>query len=222
MGDSSSDLNFSDYGEGKVIGTHKGDFAGNGLINKEAKEIVIPETYKGKRVIEVGQDSFYKTNIESIFISKYITKILRGAFHSCQYLKYVTFDENSKLTFLGAGCFDFTLISSFNFPSTFKEIEKNTHIEEPFYSTTLLTCVSYFGTSDIGFTYLFYNPGSLVAHTYEGYPYKIGTYVPLYDNLKCPEKKFIIKRHSKECTIIPRSHQNTYTSTLLIFFVLSS
>ena len=83
MLDSTADLYFSDYAGGKVVGTHDDGGYGNGLKNKEAKEIIIPEKYLGKKVIEIGYKSFYGTYIESVFVSRYVKSILHSAFFGC-------------------------------------------------------------------------------------------------------------------------------------------
>ena len=49
MKDSRNDLYFSDYGGGKVVGTHNYVSEGNGLKNTDAKEIIIPEIFEGKK-----------------------------------------------------------------------------------------------------------------------------------------------------------------------------
>ena len=66
MTDSTSDLRFTDYNEGKTVGYHDYESftykPGEGLINKEAKEIIIPSLYLGKKIIEIGVSAFRETN----------------------------------------------------------------------------------------------------------------------------------------------------------------
>ena len=95
--DSTADLNFNDYDGGKVVGTHDYVSDGNGLKNKNAKEIIIPETFLNVKVIEIGERSLRGTGIESVFVSKNIKSIRFCAFYECRSLKYITFDANSKL-----------------------------------------------------------------------------------------------------------------------------
>ena len=122
MIDSTNDLNFSDYGGGKVVGTHTQTDSGNGLKNKDAKEIIIPEKYLGSKVIEIGVASFQHTNIESVFVSRYVKSILNGAFYKCPYLKYITFDSKSELESLGINVVGYgTMLESINLPSSLKK-----------------------------------------------------------------------------------------------------
>ena len=104
MKDSTNDLVFSDYEGFKAIGTGSGH--GNGLKNKSATEIIIPEFFQGYKVIAITVAAFRDTNIESCFVSKFIKSILWSSFWNCQSLKYLTFDVNSELETL-----DYDLIS---------------------------------------------------------------------------------------------------------------
>ena len=150
--DSTSDLNFSDYAGGKVVGTHTYVSYGNGLKNKEATEIVIPETYLGLKVIEIGCQSFRTTNIESVFVSRYVKSIQLAAFYNCTSLKYITFDSNSELEYLGYALIHNAQLESINLPASLKSIST---INSIFYYTPTLNCASYFGSNDISFSGLF-------------------------------------------------------------------
>ena len=68
MIDSTNDLSFSDYNSGKVVGTHAYVSIGNGLLNKSATEIIIPERYLGVKVTEIGYCSFQGTKIPRVFL----------------------------------------------------------------------------------------------------------------------------------------------------------
>ena len=146
MKDSRNDLYFSDYEGGKVVGTHTSGSYGNGLKNKDAKEIIIPEIFEGKKIIEVGYDSFRTTNIESIFISRYVKAILFGAFYDCRELKYITFDENSELEHLGVALIYYPKLESINLPASLKTVE--TGGPHNFYYAPSLNCASYFGSNE--------------------------------------------------------------------------
>ena len=80
MTDSTNDLSFSDYNGGKVVGTHAAASNGNGLLNKSLKKVIIPATYLGVRVIEIGNGAFEATKIESVFIPRYVKTITYDAF----------------------------------------------------------------------------------------------------------------------------------------------
>ena len=184
-------LNINDCSTGKVVGTHTSNGKKNALKNKEIKDVFIPEKYLNVKITEIGYESFRETNIESVFISKYVKTILWCAFVDCSLLKYITFDPNSELTQLGTNSFLRTNIISFNFPSSFISLEKDASGYAPFYSISTLTCVSYLGTNDISFNYLFaYITSNIVAHSSSTYQYKIGNLNPVKDNMKCPEKDF--------------------------------
>ena len=206
MTDSRNDLYFSDYGEGKVVGTHTYVSSSNGLKNKDAKEIIIPEFFEGKKIIEIGYDSFRDTSIESIFISRYVKAILFGAFYGCHELKYITFDANSELETLGVALIYYPKLESINLPASLKTVETgNSHA---FYYASSLNCTSYFGSNDISFNLLFHSStifSSFVAHSLPNYQYIIGTYEPVKDGVKCPEKEFEIqlkkKRKGRTCKI---------------------
>ena len=68
MTDSTNDLYFSNYNNGKVVGKHGSGSAGNGLKNKELKKVIIPSFYLGVKVTEIGYQSFDATNIVSVFL----------------------------------------------------------------------------------------------------------------------------------------------------------
>ena len=110
MIDSTADLNFSEYNGIIVVGTHTSEIYGNGLKNKSAKEIIIPERYQGRKVIEIGERAFRETKIESVFIPRYVKTICHAAFWQCNKLKYVTFDARNKLETTDYDILGFTLV----------------------------------------------------------------------------------------------------------------
>ena len=210
MIDSTKDLNFADYKGYKVVGTHSYDSWGNALVNKQATEIIIPEKYLGVKVIAIGVWAFGQTNIESIFISRYIRTILHAAFWDCGSLKYITFDENSELEETDYFIFGYTIIESINMPSSWKSYSTS---DRTFLGNSKLTCFSYLGSMNLSNTKFIENsPDSLVAHANPSYSYNFGTYSPVKDSQKCSEKIFpnqLIKR-KPICTCNRRTNHIQY------------
>ena len=219
MTDSTKDLLFTDYSGGKVVGTHLFESWGNALVNKSAKEIIIPEKYLGVKVTEIGQKAFGQTNIESIFISRYIKTILHAAFWICKSLKYITFDVNSELEETDNDIFASTKIESINIPLSWKSYKT---YGKTFDCNSNLICVSYLGSMDLSYTNFISNsPSSLVAHANPSYSYKFGTYSPVKDSQKCPEKIFLnqMKKRSRGCTCYRRTNRiplNTLITLLVV------
>ena len=195
MIDSTNDLYFSDYEGGKVVGTHTGTSSGNGLKNKEAKEIIIPEKYLGTKVTEIGMYSFWETNIESVFVSRYIKSILYAAFYLCKYLKYITFDSNSELESLGYHLIGSgPIIESINLPSSLKKTLSSS--EPSIYHTPTLKCASYFGNNDLSSSYVFRTSNlssDFVVYTLPSYKYNIKAFTPKRTGQRCQEKRFSIQ-----------------------------
>ena len=219
MIDSTKDLDFNDVDGGKVVGTHSYVSAGNALLNKSAKEIVIPEKYLGVNVIELGYYSFFGTNITAIFIPRFVKTIRHAALWNCHFLKYITFDENNKLESIAYNAIGYTIIESINIPPTWSIYDKTS---QTFYSNSLLTCVSYLGTTDLSFNELINeSPSSLVAHVISSYSYKIGSYSPNKDGKKCPEYRFPHQlNRNRRCTCFRRTNRVPY-NILIVFFVAS-
>ena len=219
MKDPKEYLNFNDYGTGKVVGTHNSASSGNAYKSEIVKDVVIPETFENKRITEIGYYAFRDTSIESIFISKYVKEIRWGAFYNCSSLKYVTFDPKSELTTIGTNSFAYTNLSSFNFPSSFSKIGKDSNGYAPFHAVKTLTCVSYLGSSNINFNYLFAYISPLpAAHSSPSYQYKIGTIEPKKDNKKCKEKYYpFMKRQTINYSNI---HNKKYLSTLIFMLII--
>ena len=219
MTDSTNDLNFSDYNSGKVVGTHTYVSSGNGLLNKSATEIIIPERYLGVKVTEIGYNAFRGTNIVSIFIPIYVKTIMNGALWACYSLKYITFDANSELETTDY-LLSNSLVESINIPASLKTYKKTDYT---FANNKKLSCVSYLGSTDLSYSDFIVNPSSsIVTHAMEGYSYKIGQYSPLTDGQKCPEKTFSIqaKKLSRICTCNIRRNRIPLNS--VITFLITS
>ena len=224
MIDSTNDLNFSDYGRGKVVGTHTETDYGNGLKNKDAKEIIIPEKYLGSKVIEIGVGSFYGTNIESVFVSRYIKSILDRAFHNCTCLKNITFDSNSELESLGSSIIaSGSLIESINLPLSLRE--KIGSSRSSFYGLPNLKCVSYFGKNNLSSSSFFDRTGfssDFVIYTLPSYNYTFKNYEPVRTGQRCEEKAFEIqfmkrrRRLSCQCAKNPNGVNTKIVMILLL------
>ena len=75
MIDSTNDLNFSDYAGGKVVGTHASVKNGNGLKNKEAKEIIIPEKSGNVHFMEQTLNQFLYQDILNQFFMQHFMRV---------------------------------------------------------------------------------------------------------------------------------------------------
>ena len=218
MIDSTLDLSFSDHNGVKVVGTYTAEADGNGLLNKDAKDIIIPERYQGRKVAIVGKSAFRKTNITSVFFSRYIKTIQWASFWECSFLKYMTFDVYSELENFEYDIFGFTSIESVNIPSSLKSYQKANNV---FACNYMLKCVSYLGKTNLNLTrFLYESNESLVAHTLPQYEYKIGTYDATKDSQRCPEKIFPIqlKRRNNVCT--KNRKQDTFLLKLAFLLVI--
>jgi hypothetical protein len=60
-------------------------------------KVVIPETYNGKKVTEIGGGAFYRTTAESVVLSRYIKKVGGHAFYESETLKSITFSPNLEI-----------------------------------------------------------------------------------------------------------------------------
>ena len=114
-------------------------------------------------------------------------------------------------------------LESINLPASFKTAQ--TGPEWNIYKAPSLNCVSYFGSNNISFQYLFYSvSSSFVAHSLPNYPYKIGTYEPRKDGIKCPEKAFEFQikksRNGCSCKIIRCSKSSLFLFSY-VFLVYS-
>ena len=80
-------------------------------------DVVIPNTYNGKPVTEIADQSFWINNeyITSITVPDSVTKIGTYAFSDCRALKTITFGKSSKLDYIGEkafwACYELSSIS---------------------------------------------------------------------------------------------------------------
>ena len=77
-----SDFNYdlNKEGTGVVIQSYKG----------KATNVVIPSVIEDFPVVELGEDAFFETNVESVVIPDSITELGSDVFRGCEYLKKVT------------------------------------------------------------------------------------------------------------------------------------
>lgn len=70
-------------------------------------DVVIPPTYKGKPVKEIGKEAFFplRSTLKSISIPESVTKIGKLAFQNCGYLETVSLGENSQLQIIDESAF---------------------------------------------------------------------------------------------------------------------
>ena len=74
--------------------------------NCASQKLVIPETYKDKPVLAIGERAFYlREKVTDVFIPKTVVLIGDEAFRGCKNLKTVTFTVGSACTSLGAYAF---------------------------------------------------------------------------------------------------------------------
>ncbi len=80
-----------DFGKGLIYSEKNNGYAVAGYEG-ESSEVVIPETYNGKPVIEIASKAFVSTNIVEITLPKSITAMGIGAFEGCTQINKVTFN----------------------------------------------------------------------------------------------------------------------------------
>ena len=86
-----------------------------------ATDIVIPATYKGKKVVGIANNVFMSSSITSVKISEGVTSIGNGVFAACTSLTSVVFP--SSLTSIGQGAFGkCSGLTSITLPSSLTEI----------------------------------------------------------------------------------------------------
>lgn len=216
MIDYCNSLNFTTYNGYKVVGTHDYDIAGNGLIDKTLKEVIIPERHHGIKVREIGYLSFINYNIEYVYISKYVKTILRAGFYCCKSLKSIVFDQNSELEHIAVYAFEGSAIKSINFPPSFKTFESYM-----FHKVETLECASYMGYNDISSTNLFSAiKSTFTTHSLINYQYTIGGRNPSKDNMKCPEE--YIKTISKKVYCKHQRPKQLSLQSIAIFLITQS
>ena len=69
------------------------------------RELVLPNTYNGIIVREVGEDAFRNSEITSVYIPNSYSDIRERAFFGCEQLSLVTFEEGSKMEYMTLGVF---------------------------------------------------------------------------------------------------------------------
>ena len=200
--------------EGLTVGTSNSVTQGNGLRDKRVTDVVIPNNFQGKKVVEVGLQAFDSTDITSVFIPKSILYLNWGAFGNCQRLKEVIFEEGSNLqrcnNVVFWGC---SSLEKLDFPETLNKIE-TTMSWYLFNYVHKLKCISYHGKTDFSDHYMFENTPSI--HVAKDYP---GEYFGLREVIK----------DGRTCDYIFRnpppkdpSLTNTLISVLPYIFITSS
>lgn len=76
------------YGSGYSVFRYTRDFTGS------KKEVVIPETYKGKNVIAIGESAFENTNVRKVILPKSLESIKTRAFYNCEALESINIPKN--------------------------------------------------------------------------------------------------------------------------------
>lgn len=90
-------------------------------IGTEKGDIVIPATYGGKPVTEIGKSAFYDKDITSVFIPDSVVYIRQGAFDYCKNLKSVQLGNHVEAIETNAFMGDASL-SEINLPESLKTI----------------------------------------------------------------------------------------------------
>ncbi len=87
-------------------------------------EVVIPSTYNGKPVTNIGYYAFeYCSSLTSVTIGNSVTSIGSSAFYNCYRLTSVVFEENSQLTSIGDYAFYYcTSLTSIEIPDSVTSI----------------------------------------------------------------------------------------------------
>lgn len=76
------------YGNGYSVFRYTRDFTGS------QKEVIIPDTYKGKDVIVIGESAFENTNIKKVMLPKNLESIKTKAFYNCVNLESINVPKN--------------------------------------------------------------------------------------------------------------------------------
>lgn len=89
--------------------------------NGSSVNIDIPEKIKGKKVVSIGESAFEETNIKSVVIPAYVTKIETAAFKGCKKLEKVTI--NGKVELINDNAFyDCDALTEIALPASVKTI----------------------------------------------------------------------------------------------------
>ena len=111
-----------------IVGTNKTFNPGNALVDNTVKQVIIPYSFNGIPITEIGIDAFHSTFIETVLIFASIRQINSHAFHNCSCLrsinipasviyvaqrvfylstlKEVFIEGDSLLQYIGPGAFD--------------------------------------------------------------------------------------------------------------------
>lgn len=100
-----------------------------GFVGAEETEVIVPETYNGLTVTEIGDEAFYRVyadyNLEKIVLPETIIKIGNGAFDNCQ--KLVSLNIPSSVTSIGYNAFcNCKVLNNVVLPSNLTVIEEGT------------------------------------------------------------------------------------------------
>lgn len=140
-------LTYSDtYPNKYVVGkTARAQPFGDALTDTSVRNVVIPPSFNGIEIAEIGHISFYFSYITSIFIPKTILHICNEAFNACGSLTTVIFEEGSNIQSIER-CVFYQCISlkKIDFPASLSLIPDASY----FFSGVSLDCFSYAGTND--------------------------------------------------------------------------
>lgn len=76
------------YGNGYSVFRYTRDFTGS------KKEVIIPDTYKGKDVIAIGENAFKDTKVRKVLLPKNLESIKTKAFYNCEFLESINIPKN--------------------------------------------------------------------------------------------------------------------------------
>lgn len=88
----------------------------------ENSNVVIPRTYEGLPVTQIGSYAMLSTSVKSVVIHSDITVIDMYALSSCVELTTVRFEEGSKLEIIGDAAFMSSGLTSIEIPASVKQI----------------------------------------------------------------------------------------------------
>ena len=135
-------------GKEYIIGTNNTNSPGNALVDPDLKDVIIPYSYHGIPIKEIGCDAFHSTDIETVTIYASLRQINSHSFFCCYSLqkiiipnsviiigkrafhssglKKVIIEANSKLKFIDFGAFNTKNPLSVTFCNLYiPSIEKN-------------------------------------------------------------------------------------------------
>ncbi len=92
-------------------------------LTEEIEDIVIPEQYKGKDVVSIGNEAFANTNIKSISLPKNLKNIGVKAFYNCSNLENIVIPDNV-ITIKESAFENCTSLKSINLPENLKNVSQ--------------------------------------------------------------------------------------------------